>query len=65
MIGALALKGFLAPLTFVGWADKVANKFYVNQVFVFQLWPGACLVMDNLPADKVAAIRSAIRCRGS
>ena len=65
MIGALALKGFLAPLTFCGWTDTTAFKFYVNQVLVPQLWTGACVVMDNLPAHKVAAIREAIEAAGA
>jgi transposase len=65
IIGALSLKGFLAPLTFAGWTDTTACKFYVNQVLVPQLWSGACVVMDNLPAHKVAAIREAIEAAGA
>ena len=65
MIGALALKGFLAPLTVVGWTDTTAFKFYVNQVLVPQLWSGATVVMDNLPAHKVAAIQKAIEAVGA
>lgn len=65
MIGALATKGLLAPLTFRGWTDKEAFKVYVNQVLVPQLWPGACVVMDNLPAHKANGIQQAIIAAGA
>lgn len=59
-IRGVALKGFIASLTFVGWTDTTAFKFYVNQVLVPHLWPGACVVRANLLAHKVAAIPEAI-----
>jgi len=36
----------------------------MSQVVVPNLWSGACVVMDNLPAHKVAGIREAIEAVG-
>ena len=60
MIGAIATTGFLAPFTFEGWTNKEAFLTYVTQVLVPQLWTGACVVMDNLPAHKAIKVREAI-----
>jgi transposase len=65
LIGAIALSGFLAPFTFVGWTDKEAFLTYVKEVLAPQLWPGACVVMDNLPAHKTAEVREAITSVGA
>ena len=65
MIGAIALGGFMAPLTFPGWTDKLAFRTYIEQVLVPQLWSGACVVMDNLPAHKAAGIKAAIEAAGA
>lgn len=65
MIGAVATSGFLAPLTFPGWTDSQAFITYVEQVLVPQLWTGACVVMDNLPAHKVKAVREGIEKAGA
>jgi hypothetical protein len=53
LIGALARSGFFAPFTFEGWTNQEAFLTYVKEVLVPELWPGACVVMDNLPAHKV------------
>ena len=37
----------------------------MKEGLVPQLWTGACVVMDNLPAHKVAAIREAIEAAGA
>jgi transposase len=65
LIGALAMSGFLAPVTFPGWTDTQAFISYVEQVLVPELWTGACVVMDNLPAHKVAAVREIIEAAGA
>ena len=46
--------------TFEGWTNKEAFLTYVKQVLVPQLWTGACVVMDNLPAHKAIKVREAI-----
>lgn len=65
LIGAITLSGFMAPFTFEGWTDKNAFLFYVKEVLVPQLWAGACVVMDNLPAHKIAEVKEAIESVGA
>jgi len=65
LIGAMALRGLVGEITFPGATDAVAFRTYVTQVLVPNLWTGACVVMDNLPAHKVAGIREAIEAVGA
>lgn len=65
LIGAIASSGLLASFTFEGWTNKDAFLTYVKEVLVPQLWTGACVVMDNLPAHKVASVREAIASVGA
>jgi transposase len=65
LIGAIATKGFLAPFTFEGWTNKEAFLTYVTEILIPQLWPGACVVMDNLPAHKAAKVRELIESVGA
>ncbi|GAC1481931.1 MAG: IS630-like element ISRm10-1 family transposase [Chamaesiphon sp.] len=65
LIGALALSGLLASFTFEGWTDQDVFLTYVKEVLVPQLWTGACVVMDNLPAHKAKAVRKAIESVGA
>ena len=65
MIGAIAATGFLAPFTFEGWTNKEAFLTYVTQVLVPELWAGACVVMDNLPAHKAISVQKAIESVGA
>ncbi len=43
----------------------IAFRAYVDQVLVPELAPGDIVVMDNLPAHKVAGIREAIEGAGA
>ena len=65
LIGAMALRGMIGEMTLPGATDGLAFKTYVTQVLVPNLWPGACVVMDNLPAHKVTGIREAIEAVGA
>ena len=65
LIGAMALRGLIGEMTLPGATDGLAFKTYVTQVLVPNLWAGACVVMDNLPAHKVAGIREAIESVGA
>ena len=65
MIGAIATTGFFAPFTFEGWTNKEAFLTYITQVLVPELWSGACVVMDNLPAHKAIKVREAIESVGA
>lgn len=63
MIGAIAISGLLASLTFEGWTNKEAFLTYVKEVLVPQLWSGACVVMDNLPAHKATEVQKLLNQR--
>ena len=65
LIGAMALEGLIASFTFEGWTNKDAFLAYVNSVLVPQLWSGACVVMDNLPAHKATEVREATESVGA
>jgi transposase len=65
LIGAIATSGFLAPFTFQGWTDKEAFLTYVKEVLLPELWPGACVVMDNLPAHKASEVEKMIESVGA
>ena len=65
LIGAIALRGLVGEITFPGATDGLAFITYVTQVLVPNLWVGACVVMDNLPAHKVTGIREAIESVGA
>lgn len=65
LVGAIAMSGFLAAMTFEGWTNKEAFLTYVTQVLTPQLWPGACVVMDNLPAHKASQVQEAIESVGA
>ena len=65
LIGAMALRGLIGEMTLPGATDGLAFKTYVTQVLVPNLWSGACVVMDNLAAHKVAGIREAIEAVGA
>ncbi len=61
----MALRGLVGEMTLPGATDGLAFKTYVAQVLVPNLWPGACVIMDNLPAHKVTGIREAIEAVGA
>jgi len=65
LIGAISVSAFLAPFTFEGWTNQEAFLTYITEVLVPQLWSGACVVMDNLPAHKAKAVREAIESVGA
>ena len=65
LLGAMALRGLVGEITFPGATDALAFKTYVTQVLAPNLWTGACVIMDNLPAHKVAGIREAIESVGA
>jgi hypothetical protein len=51
--------------TIPGATDALAFITYVTQILIPNLWVGACVVMDNLPAHKVNGIREAIEEKGA
>ena len=63
--GALRLAGMTAPMVLDGPMNGPAFQAYVGQVLVPTLSPGDVVVMDNLPAHKAAAVRTAIEAAGA
>ncbi|MBP5978046.1 IS630 family transposase [Brasilonema sp. CT11] len=65
MIGAMSTEGIIAAMTFTGGTNASAFETYVTQVLVPNLWPGACVVMDNFSSHKVTGIKEAIEAVGA
>jgi transposase len=59
-VAALRLGGVTAPWLLDGAMDGDAFRTYVERVLVPTLEPGDIVVMDNLPAHKLAAIGNAL-----
>jgi transposase len=64
-VGALRIDGTTAPMVLDGAMHGPAFLAYIEQVLVPILYPGDIVVMDNLPAHKPAAVRSAIEGTGA
>jgi transposase len=62
---ALRRTALTAPMTLDGPMNAVSFRAYVEQVLAPTLNPGDIVVMDNLPAHKGAAIRTAIEACGA
>ena len=56
VVGAISLKQVVVLMTLNGSMDSCAFAVFVEQCLVPQLWSGAVVVMDNLPAHNVARI---------
>lgn len=65
VIGAISLKKVLAVMTLNGSMSGNAFEVFVEQCLLPQLWPGAAVVMDNVPAHKVTAIAPLIQSVGA
>lgn len=62
---ALRRTALTAPMTLDGPMNAVAFRAYVEQVLAPTLEPGDTVIMDNLPAHKGAAVRTAIEACGA
>jgi len=65
VIGAISLTHVVALMTLDGSMDGDAFKVFIEKFLVPQLWSGAVVVMDNLPAHKIAAIEPLIKAVGA
>lgn len=65
VIGAISLKQVLAVMTLNGSMDGDAFEIFIEKCLVPQLWSGAVVVMDNLPAHKLASIEPLIKAVGA
>ena len=63
-VGALTAEGLVAPWALEGAMNGEWFLAYVEQVLVPALRPGMVVVMDNLPAHKVAGVREAVEKAG-
>lgn len=64
-VGGLTLAGFVAPMLLDAPMDGECFLAWVEQMLAPTLRPGDIVVMDNLPAHKVAGVRQAIEARGA
>ena len=64
-VGGLTLTGFVAPMLLDGPMNGECFLAWVEQMLAPTLQPGRIVVMDNLPAHKVAGVRQAIEARGA
>ena len=64
-VAALRRDGLGAPMVLDGPMTGQAFLAYVEQVLIPTLKPDDIVVMDNLPAHKIAAVRAAIAAAGA
>jgi transposase len=57
--------GIAAPMLLEGPIDGAAFLAYIEQLLVLTLTIGDTVIMDNLPAHKVAGVREAIEAVGA
>lgn len=60
LIAGLRADGIIAPMTLDGAMDGEMFAAYVKTLLVPELRPGDIIILDNLPAHKVADARQAI-----
>lgn len=65
VIGAISIKRVVALMTMDNSMDSKAFEVFIEKCLVPQLWSGAVVVMDNLPAHKVDSITSMIQSVGA
>jgi transposase len=65
LLGAMSLRGIVAAMTIESATDGDIFLAYLEQVLCPKLKPGDVVVMDNLPAHKVAGVRELIAASGA
>jgi len=60
-VGALGLRGWVAPLVIDGALNGELFRAYVEQQLAPQLSKGDILILDNLACHKVAGVRAALQ----
>lgn len=65
VLGAVSLDRVVAVMTINGAIDGDAFTTFIEKFLVPQLWSGAVVVMDNLPAHKVAAVEPLLQAVGA
>jgi transposase len=64
-VAGLRASGIIAPLVLDGPRDGPTFRAYVEQALAPALAPGDVVVLDNLPAHKVAGVKAVIAGRGA
>ena len=64
-VGALTVRGFIAPYVTDSAMNGSIFRAWTEQMLAPALKPGDIVIMDNLPAHKVAGVREAIELRGA
>lgn len=64
-VGGLTSRGFIAPCVTDGAMNGSIFRARIEQMLAPALQPGDIVVMDNLPAHKVAGVRATIEARGA
>jgi len=64
IIGALGLKGVIAPMSFKGTLNGELFEYYVEQVLAPVMSAGDVLVFDNLSAHKVRGVLDLLIAKG-
>ena len=65
VVGAISLTTVVALMTLDGSMNSEAFEVFVKYFLVPNLWEGAVVVMDNLPAHKLATIEPLIQAAGA
>ena len=65
VIGAITLQEVVALMTINDSMNSQVFEVFVEKCLVPRLWPGAVVVMDNLPAHKLASIKPMIEAVGA
>lgn len=65
LLGAITHAGLLATMTIEAATDADVFQAFVEQVLCPRLQPGQIVVMDNLSAHKIAAVRQSIEAAGA
>lgn len=64
-VGGLSIAGICAPMLLDGPMDGEAFLAWCEQMLAATLRPGDTVIMDNLPAHKVAGVRETIEATGA
>jgi transposase len=64
-VGALTLRGFIAPFVLDGPINRDAFETYVEKVLVPELRAGDIVIMDNLTSHKGPSVRDMIEAAGA
>jgi transposase len=65
IVAGLRSSGIIAPLVVDGPMNGITFRTYVGQMLAPAVMPGDVVVLDNLPAHKVAGVEEAVRQAGA